>query len=164
MKRNCSHRLQDSEKCESCRRDKWHAWRTDYRCQRPDVVCDGCDTFYPSEKSEATMVFDGFRLVSCSVCYRQREIRKVTARIRDLLNSHIATRANPHPAHQRTIYRDVAIRYLTRFNGNTQTIQTHIDNCEVVLKNRYGSIIGQVSMFDKFPKPPPAESVADMPY
>ena len=103
------------------------------------------------------------QIVSCSRCVRRKAIAEVSERIRQRLNQHIATRTNK-PITKRKIYRDVAVRYLTRFDGNTETIQTEIDDCEVVLKNRYGSIIGQISMFDKFPKPPAAESVADMPY
>ena len=163
MRKHCSHRLQDSDKCETCNRKQWFAWRDDYRCARPNVSCEGCDTFYPSGQSATQMKFDGFRLVFCSEC-RRREIQKVSQRMQARLEQHLATRANEPPNAKRTIYRDVALRYIIRFEGKTEAVQTDADACDVFLKNRYGQIIGQVSAFDKFPKPPPAESVADMPY
>ena len=163
MRKPCSHRLQDSDKCETCNRDNWRFWREDYRCERPAVSCEGCDTFYPSGQSATQMTFDGFRLVSCSEC-RRREIQKVSQRMQARLAQHLAQRANPPPKNTRTIYRDVAMRYIIRFEGKTDAVQTDADACDVFLKNRYGQIIGQVSAFDRFPKPPPAESVADMPY
>ena len=135
----------------------------DYR-DTPDPRSHTCDCGNDVHKTfdRQTRSVNG-QIVSCSRCVRRKAIAEVSERIRERLNSHIATRTN-QPIEKRKIYRDVAVRYITRFSGSTQTIQTHIDNCEVVLKDRRGRIIGQVSMFDKFPKPPPAESVADMPY
>ena len=81
------------------------------------------------------------------------------------LAQHLAQRANQPPKTKRTIYRDVAMRYIIRFEGKSDAVQTDADACDVFLKNRYGQIIGQVSAFDRFPKPPPADSeFADMPY
>ena len=98
MRKHCSHRLQDSDKCETCNRDQWFAWRDDYRCARPDVSCEGCDTFYPSAQSATQMTFDGFRLVSCSEC-RRREILKVKQRMQ--IETCTAPRAACQPATQK---------------------------------------------------------------
>ena len=77
--------------------EKWFAWRDDYRCARPDVSCEGCDTFYPSSQSATQMKFDGFRLVFCSEC-RHREIQKVSQRIQTRLAQHLATACqHSHP-------------------------------------------------------------------
>ena len=47
---------------------QWHAWRTDYRCERPEAVdCQTCGTRYePNE--EGNLVFQGVRLIQCSQC------------------------------------------------------------------------------------------------
>ena len=96
MRKPCNHRLQDSDKCETCNRDNWRFWKEDYRCERPAVSCEGCDTFYPSGQSAAQMMFDGFRLVSCSEC-RRREILKVSRRMQARLAQHLAQRATSPP-------------------------------------------------------------------
>ena len=119
--------------------------------------------FIQAAKVQTQMKFDRFRLVSCSEC-RRREIQKVSQRMQTRLAQHLAQRANQPAKTKRTIYRDVAMRYIIRFEGKTDAVQTDADACDVFLKNRYGQIIGQVSAFDRFSKPPPAESVADMPY
>ena len=139
-----------------------HPTLRDYR-DTPDPRSYTCDCGNDVHKTfdRQTRSVNG-QIVSCSRCVRRKAIAEVSERMHQRLKNHIAARAN-QPITKRTIYRDVAVRYLTRFDGNTETIQTEIDDCEVVLKNRYGSIIGQVSMFDKFPKPP-AEVATDMPY
>ena len=154
MRKHCSHRLQDSDKCETCNRKQWFAWRDDYRCARPNVSCEGCDTFYPSGQSATQMKFDGFRLVFCSEC-RRREIQKVSQRMQARLEQHLATRANEPPNAKRTIYRDVHCDISFALKGKaTRFRQTQ--TLAMCSKNRYGQIIGQVSAFDRFPKPPPA--------
>ena len=55
----------------------WLAWRDDYRCARPPVSCQGCDTYYPSEKHAAVMVFEGFNLVRCSDCENAKDENEV---------------------------------------------------------------------------------------
>ena len=64
---------------------------------------------------------------------------------------------------KRTIYRDVAVRYLQRFGGSTFAIQTDIDAAEIYLENEKGHILGSVSYSDKYPKPT-ATDFSDMPY
>ena len=123
------------------------------------ILCEcGESTRFDRQKRSVNGV-----IVSCSKCVRRKAIAEVSERIRQRLNQHIATRINK-PITKRTIYRDVAVRYLTRFDGNTETIQTEIDDCEVVLKDRRGKIIGQVSMLDRYPKPPADSQFADMPF
>ena len=63
----------------------------------------------------------------------------------------------------RVIHRDVACRYLKRFGGHTQKEPTPYahDAYFVYLFDSEGEKRGEVSMFDKFPKPP---QVFDLPY
>lgn len=57
--------------------EQWQAWRDDYRCARPPVSCQGCDTYYPTNKDPALMIFDGFSLVECSNCKKSKEPREI---------------------------------------------------------------------------------------
>ena len=58
-------------------REQWQAWRADYRCARPPVTCQGCDTYYPTGKDPTVMIFSGFSLVECSNCNKPREPREI---------------------------------------------------------------------------------------
>ena len=129
--------------------EQWKAWRDDYRCARPPVSCKGCDTYYPTDKDAAVMIFDGFTLVECSNCYRKQEIRRAKAQALAKLQRHINARRNGN----RKVNSDVACRYITRFGGSTFAIQTEMDNCEVYLQNAGGKVLARVDMFDKYPKP-----------
>ena len=123
---------------------QWMAWRDDYRCARPLVSCQGCDTFYPSHQSATQMVFEGFNLVRCSACNEKTEPKI------------------PFPHVYKRVNRDVACRYIQRFGGSTFSVQTAIDDCEIYLRNAFGFPIATVSMFDKFPKVSPVFD--DIPY
>ena len=128
---------------------QWMAWRDDYRCARPPVSCQGCDTFYPPNEHANVMIFEGFNLVRCSKCETQKTQRGSEP---EILFPHV----------YRRVFRDVACRYIRRFGGSTFSVQTAIDDCEIYLRNAIGFPIATVSMFDKFPKPTPVFD--DIPY
>ena len=78
-------------------------------------------------------------------------------------------RAACQPATQKpseTIYRDVAMRYIIRFEGKSDAVQTDADACDVFLKKTDTVKLSVRSRLSTgFPKPPPADSeFADMPY
>lgn len=98
----------------------------------------------------------------CKPDRKEREIAKAASRCRLRLAQHIAKSRNGGQA--RTIHRDVAIRYLQRFDGQTFAVQTGADTAEIYLEDAKGSVIGKVLYTDKYPKPPPPEAFADMPY
>lgn len=79
-------------------------------------------------------------------------------RCRHRLAKHIAARRG------RTIYRDVAYRYLQRFGGQVFTVRTAIDDADNFLENASGRILGSVSYSDKYPKLPAAETFDGMPF
>ena len=145
--------------------EDWYAWKTDYRCSRPAVTCDGCKTHFPAGKSAGTMVFESFRLVSCGKCatknYRKREIAKVVERITQKLTAHIEDRGNRHIP-KRCIARDVALRYRKRFKGYVNSVQTDADNAEFVLYNRFATPIARVSGLNRFSEPIP--DFSEMPF
>ena len=62
----------------------------------------------------------------------------------------------------RIIYRDVACRYLKRFGGHTEFVKTAADDGYPILVDLDGETRGQVSLFDKFPKP--VEIVDEIPF
>ena len=64
----------------------------------------------------------------------------------------------------RHVGRDVALRYILRFNGSTFARKTDFDNFEVLLKNPIGVVIATVSMLDTFEKPAAETEVFDIPY
>ena len=124
---------------------QWQAWREDpIGCTRPAVSCQTCDTHYPRGTDEGNAIYEGFNLVECGKCQ--------------------VVEFHPTPQRKRTIYRDVAVRYLQRFGGQTFAIQTGIDTAEIYLENPKGKIIGSVTYSDKYPKPPTAETFKDMPF
>ena len=133
---------------------QWMAWRDDYRCARPPVSCQGCDTFYPPNEHANVMIFDGFQLVECSECKKKAQAGKQTEP--EILFPHVYKRVN----------RDVVCRYIQRFGGSTFSVQTAADDCEIYLRNRHGATIATISLLNRFPETPPEnDSVfADMPY
>ena len=66
------------------------------------------------------------------------------------------------PATGRIIHRDVICRYLKRFGGHTEFVQTAADDGYPILIDIDGETRGQVSLFDKFPKP--VEIVDEIPF
>ena len=140
---------------------QWHAWREDpIGCTRPPVTCQNCDTHYPRGTDEGNAIYEGFNLVECGKCQAERHKREMaTAKKRCFLTiaRHIAARR------KRTIYRDVAVRYLQIFGGQTFSVQTGIDTAEIYLENAKGQIIGSVSYLDKYPKAPVTD-FSDIPY
>ena len=62
----------------------------------------------------------------------------------------------------RIIYRDVACRYIKRFGGHTEFVQTAADDGYIILVDLDGETRGQVSLFDKFTKP--IEIVSEIPF
>ena len=129
---------------------QWMAWRDDYRCARPPVSCQGCDTYSPPNKHANVMVFEGYRLVRCSKCQTPRTRQTEP----EILFPHVYRRVN----------RDVVCRYIRRFSGSTFSVQTAADDCEIYLRDRHGKTIATVSLFDRYPKPPADSVFADMPY
>lgn len=131
------------------RLQQWMAWRDDYRCARPPVSCQGCDTFYPTGKDAAVMTFQGFNLIRCSECDTPKPKAEPT-----VLFPHVYKR----------VFRDVACRYIERFGGSTFMLQTDVDDAEIYLRNRQGFTIATVSMFDRFAKPVNDTELADIPF
>ena len=133
-------------------RDQWRAWREDYRSERPAVNCDGCGTHYPRGKDTGNATYIGYALKSCGECERRKRNRKAHFQAR-LMQSHKGIRK---------IGRDVAIRYMERYGGETFVVQTAIDEKEIYLRNAFGLTIASISIFDTFPKP--VEIATEIPY
>lgn len=123
------------------------AWRDDYRCARPPVSCQGCDTYYPTNVDAQQMTFEGFNLVHCSNCEKPKREPVVLF---------------PHA--YRRVFRDVACRYIARFGGSTFMLQTDADDAEIYLRNSDGFTIATVSPFDRFPKSFDETELADIPF
>ena len=134
---------------------QWAAWRDDYRCMRPAVTCQKCDTHYPRGKDEGNAIYIGFRLVQCGNCqevvFHEEEQRKAEPRI-----------LFPH-AYKRT-YRDVACRYIQRFGGSTFSVQTDADDCDIYLRNKHGETIASVSLLNRFPETIDESIFSEMPF
>ena len=163
------------------RRAEWRNWREDYRSSRPSVTCQGCDTHYPRGKDEGNAIYNGSTLVECGKCQdvifhaeeqRKAEVRKVVERIHRKLATHIANR-KPGPASEpeilfphvyRRVFRDTACRYIRRFGGQTFSVQTAIDDCEIYLRNRHGLTIATVSLLNRFPEKVDTAIFDDMPF
>ena len=71
-------------------------------------------------------------------------------------------RAVKKPSRDRIIKRDVATRYIARFGGRSQWIQTDADAGYPILIDRDGDIRGSIDPFDAFPKS--VEILDDMPF
>ena len=85
------------------------------------------------------------------------KIRRRTARELEKIIKRFSPNTDPvflkKPARDRIIKRDVACRYLRRFGGSTEWIQTDIDAGYPVLIDKDGDKRGIVDSFDAFPKP-----------
>ena len=57
--------------------ERLQVWREDYFASRPPVTCQGCDTYYPTDKDPALMIFSGLTLVECSNCKKPKEPREI---------------------------------------------------------------------------------------
>ena len=121
-------------------------------CHR-EIACE-CGKVYPLSESEKLSPYRVNNVAKgCTACIRdrhQREMIKAASRCRLKLARHIA--ASRRARMKRTIYRDVAVRYLQLFGGQTFSVQTDVDACEVYLENAKGMIIGKVSSLDLYPK------------
>lgn len=127
---------------------QWLAWREDYRCTRPAVTCQNCDTHYPRGKDEGNAIYIGFNLVECGNC-QQVEFAEPTILF-------------PH-AYKR-VHRDVACRYIAMFGGSTFRVQTDADDCEIYLRNKHGETIASVSLLNRFPEPVDESIFSEMPF
>ena len=96
-------------------------------------------------------------------CTKCKPYGERSRRIKEIANRIDATLFRHRHAKPRIVCNDVAVRYLKRFGGSTFAVQTDADDCDVFLKNEADAVIAVVSLFDRFPKPPPA-TIADMPY
>lgn len=121
-------------------------------CHRT-IACE-CGKVYPiSESDKLSPMRINNVAKGCTACIRdkhQREIAKAASRCRLILARHIAMMRRARK--KRTIYRDVAVRYLRLFGGQTFSVQTDVDACEVYLENANGMILGKVSTLDLYPK------------
>ena len=109
---------------------------TTYRCGLDR--CESCGSHRSSRGIGEYQIHDNGQetLVNCSDCSRETE----------LIFPHVYKR----------VFRDVATRYILRYGGSTFKVQTGDQDYEVYLRNKFGFPIATVSMFDKFPKTPPA--------
>lgn len=128
--------------CSDCRKfvsctcgERYHVTDAERECNphRINDVADGCKKCIPDR--------------------HRRELRKAASRCRLRLAQHIARVRNGGDT-AREIHRDVAVRYLQRFDGQTFAVQTSVDTAEIYLENAKGSVIGKVLYTDKYPKPP----------
>ena len=121
-------------------------------CHR-SIACE-CGKVYPfSEREKLSPNRVNNVAKGCTACKptrHEREMGKAADRIRIKLARHIA--ATRRARKKRRIYRDVAVRYLRIFGGQTFSVQTDVDDCEVYLENAKGLIIGKVSTLDLYPK------------
>lgn len=132
-----------------------------YCVDNQPVECE-CGRIYPAHSRKVNASRINGIANGCTACLadrHQREIAKAAARCRLTLARHIAAARS-----KRTIHRDVAIRYLQIFGGSTYQIQTDVDAAEIYLEDAKGRILGKVDTRDKYPKPPPPEVFADMPF
>ena len=128
---------------------QWLNWQSDYRCSRPPVECRGCGRHYEPHQDAAVMTFSGNSLIHCSNCDKPKA--KPTPPV-------------IFPIPKKTVGRDVACRYIVRYDGRTFWHQTDIDDAEVYLRNAFGVVIAKVGAFDKFPKPVDEIVFDDMPF
>ena len=132
---------------------------SDWYDDRKEIPCE-CGEVYPrGSRSVNASSVNGLAngCVKCKKSEREREIAKAKVRCMLRLARHIAKQR------KRTIYRDVAVRYLQRFGGSTFAVQTDVDESEIYLENANGQVLGSVSYVDKYPKPP-ATDFSDMPF
>lgn len=136
------------------------AWLESDRYDDREVIPCECGAVYPRHSRSVNASSINGKANGCTACKpsrHEREIAKAKARCLLRLARHIANQR------KRTIYRDVAVRYLQRFGGSTFAVQTESDDCEIYLENAKGQILGAVSYLDKYPKPPVTD-FSEMPY
>ena len=143
----------------------WGGWsESDGYDDRTEIPCE-CGAVYPrhSRKVNASSI-NGIAngCTRCKPSRHQRELTKAADRIRLKLARHIA--ACRKARRKRIIYRDVAVRYLRLFGGETFSVQTDVDACEVYLENAKGMILGKVSSLDLYPKGLDDVVVDDIPF
>lgn len=132
-------------------------------CVEPEKesTCE-CGKVYPkfSKKVHSSSI-NGIRngCISCKPDRYQREIAKAATRCQLRLARHIAKAR----CGNRKVYRDVAVRYLQRFGGQTFSVQTEIDDAEIYLENSKGQIICKVDYRDKYPTDTQSD-FSDMPF
>ena len=129
---------------------------------RNELPC-ACGAVFPRHASHhLSSVFINGKATDCTKC-KPNGTR--SRRIREIANQIEATLFRHREGKPRIVCNDVAVRYLKRFGGSTFAVQTDADDCDVFLKNREDAVIAVVTLFDRFPKPPPVNSeFADMPY
>ena len=137
---------------------QWHYWRTDYRCQRPAVSCSGCGQHYAPHQSAGVMTFLGNNLVSCGNCEKPKPREKVDT------PRPVERPEGIYPIPKKCVGRDVACRYIDRFDGRTHREPTAIDDYEVLLVNRHNKVIAKISSLDTFPKPVDPSLNDDIPF
>ena len=163
MAYRCNHRL--SETCETCTAEDWLAWRDDNRSERPAVTCEGCGTHYPrGNQDTGNATYIGYSLKTCGACYRHNELKRASARVVLKIHRHIEARRNIAKDARKPIkeiHRDIAARYITRFDGSTFAVQTDVDDADIYLRNAFGLTIAKVLATDRYPKP---VEVFDLPF
>ena len=139
----------------------WGGWsESSWYDDRKVIPCE-CGSVYPRHSRSVNASSINGIANGCTACKpsrREREIAKAKTRCMLRLAHHIASRR------KRVIFRDVAVRYIERFGGQTFAVQTDFDASEIFLQDANGRIIGAVSYQDKYPKPPAHTDFADMPF
>ena len=131
-------------------RADWINWNKDYFCRRPPVTCEGCGRHYGWDECAAVMHYENFKLIHCSDCDKPK-----------------VEKPKPQPVFpipQKCVGRDVACRYIVRYDGKTFWHQTDADAGEIYLQDREGNVIAKVSAFDTFPKPVDTSEFDDIPF
>ena len=90
-------------------------------------------------------------------------MKRASARVHLKLHRHIEARRNtPKEAKPiRDIHRDIACRYIQRFDGSTFAVPTAADDADIYLRNALGLTIAKVMPTDRYPKP---AEVFDLPF
>ena len=116
------------------------------------VQCECGKVYKESDRAVYASRINGIAngCTACKPSKHESESIKASDSIRLKLARHTA--AMRRARMKRIIYRDVAVRYLRLFGGQTFSVQTDVDACEVYLENKQGMILGQVSSFDLYPK------------
>ena len=120
----------------------------------------------PRGKDTGNSTYIGFALKTCGNCHRENELKRASARAVLTLHRHIEARRNTVKEARkpiREIHRDIAVRYIQRFNGSTFSVQTAADDCDIYLRNAFALTIAKVLATDKYPSD--AETpVQDLPF
>ena len=123
------------------------AWlESDWYDDRKEIPCE-CGAVYPRHSRKVNASSVNGKANGCTACKptrRERELLKSTDRVQRLLTCHLARK--------RTICRDVAIRYLERFGGQTFRWELAFEKSITILKNANSTVLGEVSDKEKYPK------------